>query len=67
LRALDIACGPGQEYLNLYLGELKNHRRRLTTILRSLRSYCRNFNLQKQADYLNSVKGIGFYSFFILA
>lgn len=60
LRALEIAYGPGQEYLNLCLDELESHRRRLTIILRSLRYYCRNFNLQEQVDYLKSVKGIGF-------
>jgi len=60
LRALEIAYGPGREYLNLGLDELESHRRRLTTVIRSLRYYCRNFKLQEQVDYIKSIKGIGF-------
>jgi len=66
LRNLPLDDGPSKSYLNICLDELEEHRQRLVYILKELRSWVSQRELDRTIDTLRSVPGIGFKTAMIL-
>jgi len=60
LGALTFSHQPGKDYLDFCLEELLEHRQRQLTILRKLRHYCREYQINGLIKNLRTLPGIGF-------
>jgi transposase len=62
LRELNFEYAPGKEQLEIYLEELLEIRKRILRTIKSLRVYCKSFNIDEDISLLMSIPGIGFIS-----
>ena len=62
LRELKFDFEPGKEQLNIYLEELIDIRKKIHSVLVSLRRYCQTYNIKPTILLLMSIPGIGFIS-----
>lgn len=62
LRTLKFDYSPGKAQLNIYLDELTEIRKRLAKVIKLLKGYCTEYEIEKEIKLLKSVPGIGFIS-----
>jgi len=66
LQEITFSHAPGKDYLDLCLEELLQHRGRQLTIVRKLRRYCREYQINGLIKNLCTLPGIGFKTAIVL-
>lgn len=60
LKELKFEHNPGKAQLEIYVDELLEIRKRLVKVILSLKSYCKELNIEKNISILMSVPGVAF-------